>query len=145
MHIEHFSADDLPPVFPENIFGEENLLNTQAHPKPPWVREQYLYLAILEDAIQCVFKYQFPKNRREKRFEKEALDWIQEQNDVWACSFNNCCRAINTDPEYVRRGILQRREDVRHAASQTPLKMVVPVHISSTRREHSVTSPSPRP
>ena len=142
VHIEHFSNDDLPPVFPEKIFGEENLLNTQAHPKAPWVREQYLYLAILEDAIQCAFRYQFPKNRHEKRLEREAMEWIQEINEMWACSFNNCCRAIGAEPEYVRRGILNRREEVRHAAFQQPTGMVAKVHIPTTKRINHITRPS---
>lgn len=148
VHIEHFSADNLPPVFPERIFGEESLLNTQAHPKAPWVRQQYLYLAILEDALMCVFKYQFLKNRYAQRMEKEALDWITTEDDIWGCSFNNCCRAIEIDPAYVRRGILRRREEVYRAVvlqNRSMEKVTIPIsrrnshptppHITVTERE----------
>ena len=139
--MDHFSADDMPPVFPERIFGEENLLNTQAHPKAPWVREQYLFLAILENATTELFKYQFSHSRRGKRLEQEALEWIQDEEESWAGSFNNCCHAIGSDPEYVRRGILKRREEVRHA-TVTQNGPVAKVTIPITRRRSHTTPPS---
>lgn len=142
--MDHFSTDDIPPVFPERIFGEENLLGSQAHPKAPWVREQYLYLAILENAMSDVFKYQFPKNRRAQRIEREALEWIQKEDEQWAGSFNNCCRAIGVDPDYLRHGIAERREEVRRAALSQTTGVVATLHIPTTKRNTHIARPSPR-
>lgn len=143
-HMDHFSADDMPSVFPENIFGEENLLSSQASPKTPWVRQQYLFLAILENATTELFKYQFSHSRRGQRLEREALDWIQKEDEKWAGSFNNCCHAIGSDPDYVRRGILRKWEEVRSAALSQTMGMVANVHIPTTKRITHITRPSAR-
>lgn len=100
-----------PPVFPHSIFGEENLLPTQANSAAPWIREQYLYLEILRDAIDCIFRYQFPKNKQAAKLGYDAMEWIQDPGGLdWPCSFVNCCYAIGANPDYVRSGILRKRE-----------------------------------
>ena len=72
------------------------------------VPEKELMLAILSDAIECILKYcNEPIPLREKLF-REAHEWLFEQDEKAPFSFLNVCEALNFDPSYLRRGVLER-------------------------------------
>ncbi|HEX9264812.1 MAG TPA: hypothetical protein VF977_10605 [Candidatus Binatia bacterium] len=70
--------------------------------------EKELMLAILSDAIECILKYcEEPIPLREKLF-RDAHDWLFEQDEKEPFSFLNICEALNFDPSYLRRGVLEK-------------------------------------
>ncbi len=109
------------PVF-SPLLCSEVMLATQAQAEPVWTREQKLYLAVLTDAIDCAFTYIFSQRKREQRLDREAMEWVLDDNISWPVSFINCCHAIRVDPDYMRQGILKRREQIRKKAFETELK-----------------------
>ena len=137
VHAHCIPSASPPAVFPEVIFGEEGLLSSQAFSRPQWKREQYLYQAILEDAILGAFKYQFPRSRREERLEKEVIDWLNSTDISWPCSFVNCCHAVDLDPDYLRKGVLNKRQERRIAALNAPTGVLAKIAIPSSRKHRT--------
>ena len=73
--------------------------------------EQELMLAVLCDAIECIFKYcDEPVPIRAKLYQ-DAQEWLFAQDDREPFSFLNVCDGLNLDPGYVRRGVLARMRD----------------------------------
>jgi hypothetical protein len=70
--------------------------------------EYRLLWAILEDAIDCYFRYaDMPTVTAQEQF-REAEEWIESQEEEWLCSFNSICRQFQIDPGYLRRGLRER-------------------------------------
>lgn len=70
--------------------------------------EYRLLWAILEDAIDCYFRYvDMPTENAQEQF-REAQAWIESSEEEWLCSFNSICRHFQIDPGYLRRGLRQR-------------------------------------
>ena len=70
--------------------------------------EYRLLWAILEDAIDCYFRYaDLPSATAQEQF-REAEDWIESKEEEWLCSFNSICRHFQIDPGYLRRGLRER-------------------------------------
>ncbi len=70
--------------------------------------EYRLLWAILEDAIDCYFRYaDLPSDSAREQF-REAEAWIESSEEEWLCSFNNICRHFQIDPGYLRRGLRER-------------------------------------
>jgi hypothetical protein len=76
--------------------------------------EYRLLWAILEDAIDCYFRYaDQPSITAQEQF-REAKEWIESEEEEWLCSFNSICRHFQIDPGYLRRG-LRARLAAKHA------------------------------
>jgi hypothetical protein len=73
--------------------------------------EQWLMLAILEDAIHCFQDNLFTRNVRGKRLFEEAEEWIVEADGDRVFSFENICEALGFNPAYVRQGLLRWMEN----------------------------------
>jgi hypothetical protein len=70
--------------------------------------EYRLLWAILEDAIDCYFRYaELPSVTAQEQF-REAEAWIESKEEEWLCSFNSICRHFQIDPSYLRKGLRQR-------------------------------------
>ena len=70
--------------------------------------EKELMLAILSDAIECILKYcDQPIPLRAKLFH-DAHEWLFDHDEKDPFSFLNVCEALNFDPAYLRRGILEK-------------------------------------
>ena len=70
--------------------------------------EYRLLWAILEDAIDCYFRYaEMPSLTAQEQF-REAEAWIESSEEEWLCSFNSICRHFQIDPSYLRRGLRER-------------------------------------
>jgi len=70
--------------------------------------EYRLLWAILEDSIDCYFRYaDLPSITAQEQF-REAEAWIESSEEEWLCSFNSICRHFQIDPGYLRRGLRER-------------------------------------
>ena len=76
----------------------------------PLSPQKRLMLAVMEDAIECFWKYARARDGRSERLSLEAEEWILEQNSDWPFSFENICEALNLDPKYLRRGLLKKQQ-----------------------------------
>jgi hypothetical protein len=73
-------------------------------------------LAILCDAIECIFKYcDEPLPARAKLFH-EAQEWLFDDDEKEPFSFLSVCDSLNFDPSYLRRGV---REKIRAKSALT--------------------------
>ena len=80
--------------------------------------EQELMLAVLCDAIECIFKYCSEPVPIRARLYQDAQDWLFDHDDKEPFSFLNVCDGLNLDPSYVRRGVLAK---MREAAIKQPV------------------------
>jgi len=105
-----FEGDVIAPEQYREIFSRSRSLEP----------EQELMLAILCDAIECIFKYcDEPLPARAKLYH-EAQEWLFDEDEKEPFSFLNVCDSLNFDPSYLRRGVLEkmRAKSVLTLASQ---------------------------
>ena len=72
--------------------------------------EQELMFAVLEDAICCFERYASARDKRGMRLFREAEEWIMEEDSDWPYSFGNICEVLGLAPQFVRAGLLRRKE-----------------------------------
>ena len=72
--------------------------------------ERRLMAAILEDAIDCFQKYLWAKDNRSRNLRLEAESWITADDDNWPFSFINVCHALDLEPGFLRRGLMEWKE-----------------------------------
>lgn len=70
--------------------------------------EYRLLWAILEDAIDCYFRYADMLTVNAQEQFRDAQSWIESSEEEWLCSFNSICRHFQIDPSYLRRGLRNR-------------------------------------
>jgi hypothetical protein len=101
--------------------------------------EKELMLAILTDAIECLHKYYGSRQTMGSKLFQEANEWIFAEDEKEAFSFLNVCDALELDPCYIRKGIVNlksRRLDPKPARRRGE----TPLHLKSIKRnakEHS--------
>jgi hypothetical protein len=78
----------------------------------PLQPERRLMLAVLEDAIMCFQRYINAKGGKEKKLHQDAVSWIFDHSDNRAFSFENICDVCGLDPNYLRMGLLNWREQI---------------------------------
>lgn len=72
--------------------------------------ERRLMAAILEDAIDCFQKYLWAKDNRSRNLRLEAENWFVSDDDSWPFSFINVCYALDLEPGFLRRGLMEWKE-----------------------------------
>jgi hypothetical protein len=83
------------------------------HRSQPRSPERDLMLAILEEALNDYQRcFSARDNKGRKRF-ADALAWIMNIDSEWIFSFINCCEVLGIDPDYLRRGLLRRKQGKR--------------------------------
>jgi hypothetical protein len=96
----------LEPVDFAAIFEPETVLPSQSI-TTEWIPEQRLLLAILEEAIATAGRD--AKSFNGELAKKQAREWIRARGpDNWLVTFDNCCRAADVDPSWLRAGIERR-------------------------------------
>ena len=69
--------------------------------------EKKLMLAVLADALACFQKYRAARKGKGKNLFRDAEEWIFDDKDDHLFSFENVCKVIGLDPQYVRRLLAQ--------------------------------------
>ena len=96
--------------------------------------EKKLMLAVLEDAIACFQKYIFARDGKGKMLFQEAEEWVQERGGDWLFSFANVCETLGFDPEYLRQGIMQWKEQRLAERTQAKIYRLSPRQKRNKRR-----------
>lgn len=97
-------------VLPSQYFGQ----------RPKQEPEQRLMIAVLQEAFECVEKYRFATEVRDRRVFDEARQWFLATESDWPYSFECICAVLDLDANAVRQR-LQLESDPqtvpeRHAA-----------------------------
>jgi hypothetical protein len=74
--------------------------------------EYRLLWAVLEDAIDCYFRYATQPGAQAQEMFREAAEWIESEEQEWLCSFIGICEAFGMNPYALRRGLQRRLQDV---------------------------------
>jgi hypothetical protein len=69
--------------------------------------EKRLMFAVLLDAVECYQKY--ASNETHRLF-KDIEEWIIADDHEWLFSFVNICEAVDLNPNYLRNGLSQWKE-----------------------------------
>jgi hypothetical protein len=72
--------------------------------------EVALMRAVLEDAVNCFSRRLVVQDRRTRRLAQEAEEWLFADDEHWPFSFVNICAVLGVNPEYLRRGLNQWRQ-----------------------------------
>ena len=67
--------------------------------------EKKLMFAILLDAVECFQDY-----TEQDRLFTDAEEWIFEDDHEWPYSFINISQAVDMNPKYLRKGLLDWRQ-----------------------------------
>jgi hypothetical protein len=104
---------------PDTLLPEQFLdtFRRKLHLEP----EKKLMLAVLEDAIACFQKYLLARDGKGKMLFQEADEWIQERGGDWLFSFANVCEMLGFNPDYLRQGLLQWKEQSLADRSQAKI------------------------
>ena len=81
-----------------------------------------LLWAVLEDAIECYLRYVDHPSSVMRELFQEAKDWIEAKEEEDLCSFTGICGAFQIDPDYLRRGLRRRLQEIRERHTLAPLK-----------------------
>jgi hypothetical protein len=84
--------------------------------------ECQLLWAILEDAIECYFRYAGQPSVHAQQQFREAAEWIESDEEDWLCSFVNICRAFQIEPDYLRKKLRRRLQALRPGRQDASLK-----------------------
>jgi hypothetical protein len=75
---------------------------------------------------------------RGARILQEELHWLRANDTRWPMSFINCCKAIDVDPSYIRRGVERYvAQPVQQVERKCPRGNVLPTGIYPNNKCHS--------
>jgi len=77
--------------------------------------EKRLMLAVLEDAIETLFKTAGARHRAGRSLFAETMEWFTPDDTSWPFSFVNICEALGLSPSRVRL-VVARCSDLRERA-----------------------------
>ena len=72
--------------------------------------EKRLMFAVLLDAVECFQDYAPSVRYKPDPLFKDSEEWIFEDDHEWPFSFINICEALEIDPQYVRKRLLDWKE-----------------------------------
>lgn len=101
---QHRQSSQVSLVAPEVILPLQYDLLFARHDR--LTPQQRLMLAVLENAVHDVQRYQYTNRKRERQFFREALEWFTIPGDKGAFSFVAVCQNLGLEPNYIRRGLL---------------------------------------
>jgi hypothetical protein len=107
--------------------------------------EKRLILSVLEDAVECFMKcIDSPTNKGQRLF-READEWIFLEDKRWVFSFDNVAEMLDINPEYMRRGLREWKENkLADLERQASMKLQAEaVHAAADPVEESVETPKP--
>jgi hypothetical protein len=74
------------------------------------VKEKKSSCSVLTHAVDYFQKHVLARNDSGKKLFQEAEEWFLETNADWLFSFENICKTVQLHPDYVRCGLLSRKE-----------------------------------
>jgi hypothetical protein len=72
--------------------------------------EERLMLAVLESGVEDFQKYVLARSRCGKKLFQQAEAWLLEKDSNELFSFSNICETLQLHPDYMRQGLLLRKE-----------------------------------
>ncbi len=102
-----------------DLRGAEEIFGDSWH-KGGISAEKELMLAILADAIDCIWKYSRARDGRSARLFRDARQWLFGDDSNETFSFINICDALSLDPSYIRRGIVGGINKRRGSRAEDP-------------------------
>lgn len=81
--------------------------------------ERALMRAMLQDAVLCLIGEAAPAKER-TRLATEARYWVTSRSRAWVFAFERVCDALEIDPDYARRQLLQLADRQGPAANANP-------------------------
>ncbi len=97
-----------------SLFGPEVILPEQfsdrATLRPSDRGEKRLMLAVLEEAVATFQRHVDARSRSGQRIFQEAQDWILSSDADWPFAFENICYALDIEPEFLRKGLMEWKE-----------------------------------
>lgn len=79
--------------------------------------EKRLMLAVLKSALESYQKHIFARDAEGSQLFKEAVMWIDSDDEDWFFSFRNICETLGIEPEHLRRRLMLWR---RQAGEEQP-------------------------
>ena len=100
-----------------DILAPDEFLGTLKR-STPLEAEKRLLLAVFKDALYCFHKYCGARSSKGQRLFSETEAWIAETSGEWVFSFENICESFGWNPNYIRRGLAQWKQNVSRRASR---------------------------
>ncbi len=97
--------------------------------------EYRLLVAVLQDALECWFRYRNARRARERRLFQEISAWFSASNRDWLFTFECICDHLGIDPDYIRRGL--RQWQMADSTLPSPRFQMTPVVTKQARRRHN--------
>lgn len=88
--------------------------------------EKKLMLAILEDAVACFQKYLTARDGKGKAQFRDTDEWIYRGGDSGVFSFDLVCETLGLEPNYLRRGLAQWKQQRLAQAAPAPVTALRP-------------------
>lgn len=111
----------LPEDSSSSLFRPEIVLPEQfserATLRPSDRGEKRLMLAVLEEAVATFQRHVDSKSRHGQRVFHEAEGWINSQDASWPFTFENICHALDINPEFLRHGLQNWKENQLRASA----------------------------
>ena len=95
--------------------------------------EKKLMLAIIEDAVACFQKHVFARDSKGKSLFRDTEQWIFEKAGGEIFSFENVCETLRFDPNYLRRGLAQWKQQALAQRNQAQVYQLGPRRKKSRR------------
>ena len=96
--------------------------------------EYRLLVAVLQDALECWFRYRNTRRIRGQRLFQEIEAWFLSRERNWLFAFECICDHLALDPDYIRRGLL--RWQASPPIHATPRFHLTPVLKNRSRLEY---------
>lgn len=95
-----------------------------------------LLLAVLQDALECWFRYRHARSTRERRLFREIVEWFSAHDRNRLFAFECICDYLELDPNYIRHGLKQWQ--AARSGQPAPRFHLTPVMRNQTRLAYEV-------
>jgi hypothetical protein len=108
------------PSWAEEIITPAQFFASSTDTALVWSGERKLLLAVLQDAVDSLFRYRNDPTTRGRRLFRETHDWFWSMDRSWLCSFENICDQLHLDAGYLRRGLRRYYDPTAVSAAPPP-------------------------
>ena len=94
----HRAATRIGVTYPDVVLPSQYFL-TRRHQAP----EKRLMIAVLHDALDCLYKYRFATDKHALRLFHETREWFLSEEADWPYAFESICSVLDLDSTAVRQ------------------------------------------